>query len=72
MYLIWFDQVRLPKDSLLNKYCTIENDQYKQVGDQPMNIEVLGARLLTGRQVIAESALVSARVLHQKTEEYAK
>ena len=69
---VWFDQVRLPKDSLLNKYCTIENDQYKQVGDQPMNIEVLGARLLTGRQVIAESALVSARVLHQKTEEYAK
>ena len=70
---VWFDQVRLPKNALLNKFCEIDdNNQYKQVGDEKMRIEVIGQRLLTGRQCIAEAALLSARVLHMKTEEYAK
>ena len=70
---VWFDQVRLPKSALLNKFCEIDdNNQYKQVGDEKMRIEVIGQRLLTGRQCIAEAALLSARVLHMKTEEYAK
>ena len=34
--------------------------------------QVIGQRLLTGRMAIAESALVSCRVLHMKTEEYAR
>jgi hypothetical protein len=37
-----------------------------------MRIEVIGQRLLTGRQCIAEAALLSARVLHMKTEKYAQ
>ena len=37
-----------------------------------MRIEVIGQRLLTGRIAIAEAALYSARVLHMKTEEYAR
>jgi acyl-CoA oxidase len=65
-------QVKLPKDAILNKFADIENDQYKQVGEERMRLEVIGQRLLTGRLCIAEAALVSARVLHQRTETYAK
>lgn len=68
---VWFDQVRLPKDALLNKFCDIEEDQYVQTGAERMRIEVIGQRLLTGRMAIAEAALYSARVLHMKTERYA-
>jgi acyl-CoA oxidase len=69
---VWFDSVRLPKSSLLNKFADIKNDEYVQVGDEPMRIEVIGQRLLTGRQCIAEAALLSARVLHMKSEKYAQ
>ena len=37
-----------------------------------MRLEVIGQRLLTGRMAIAEAALISAKVLHMKTEEYAR
>ena len=37
-----------------------------------MLCQVIGQRLLTGRMAIAEAALVSCRVLHMKTEEYAR
>jgi acyl-CoA oxidase len=69
---VWFDQVRLPNDALLNKFCKIENNEYVQVGEERMRIEVIGQRLLTGRLAIAESALYSARVLLMKTEKYAQ
>eukprot|EP01134_Creolimax_fragrantissima_P001952 CFRG1952T1 len=69
---VWFDHVKLPKSSLLNKFADIVDDKYVQVGKERMRIEVIGQRLLTGRQAIAEAALYSARVLHMKTEEYAK
>lgn len=42
-----------------------------QVGSERMRIEVIGQRLLTGRLAIAEAALVSARCLLMKTEQYA-
>ena len=41
-------------------------------GDEKMRIEVIGQRLLIRRQCIAEAAILSARVLHMKTEAYAK
>ena len=69
---VWFDHVRLPKSALLNKFCDVVDNKYVQVGEEKMRIEVIGQRLLTGRQCIAEAALLSARVLHMKTEEYAK
>lgn len=69
---VWFDHVRLPKSSLLRKFADIQDNKYVQTTDEKMRIEVIGQRLLTGRQAIAESALMSARVLHMKTEEYAK
>ena len=69
---VWFDNVRLPRNALLNKFADIdENNQYVQVTNERMRIEVIGQRLLTGRIAIAEAALFSARVLHMKTEEYA-
>jgi len=65
---VWFDHVQLPRDALLDKFCTIDDEgNYRQVGDEPMRIEVIGQRLLTGRLVIAEAAVIAARVLHMKT-----
>jgi len=46
--------------------------EYVETTSQEMTIEVLGQRLLTGRQAIAEAALLSSYVLHQKTEKYAE
>lgn len=69
---VWFDKVHLPKDSLLNKFADIVDNQYVQVRDEKMRIEVIGQRLLTGRMAIAEAALYSARVLHMKTLKYAQ
>jgi acyl-CoA oxidase len=69
---VWFDQVRLPKQSLLNKFADIENNQYVQKREERMRIEVIGQRLLTGRLAIAEAALISCRVLHMRTEKYAR
>lgn len=69
---VWFDKVRLPKSALLNKFCDIQDNKYVQTTDQKMRIEVIGQRLMTGRQAIAEAALVCARILHMHVEQYAK
>ena len=55
---VWFDQVRLPKNALLNKFADIRDNEYVQVGSEKMRIEVIGQRLLTGRLAIAEAALI--------------
>lgn len=66
---VWFDQVKLPRSALLNKFADIDarKGEYVQVGEERMRIEVIGQRLLTGRVAIAEAALVSARALHLRT-----
>ena len=69
---VWFDQVRLPKEALLNRFADIRDDQYVQTTAERMRIEVIGQRLLTGRLAIAEAAISSCRVLHMRTEEYAR
>jgi acyl-CoA oxidase len=69
---VWFDQVKMPKNALLNKFADIQDNEYVQTGEEKMRIEVIGQRLLTGRIAIAEAALISSRVLHMRTEEYAK
>jgi acyl-CoA oxidase len=69
---VWFDHVALPKDALLNRFADIVDGKYVQTGDERMRIEVIGQRLLTGRQAIAEAALVCARTMHLKAEAYAK
>jgi acyl-CoA oxidase len=69
---VWFDQVKLPKTALLNKFADIVDNAYVQTTADKMRIEVIGQRLLTGRMAIAEAALVCCKVLHMKTEEYAR
>mmetsp|Transcript_7976 Transcript_7976/g.9481 ORF Transcript_7976/g.9481 Transcript_7976/m.9481 type:complete len:514 (+) Transcript_7976:131-1672(+) len=69
---IRFDDVFTPSFSLLNRFCDIVNGRYIQVGDEPMRIEVIGQRLLTGRLAIAESALVAVRQLFLKSRKYAE
>ena len=70
---VWFDGVQLPHGALLARFATVDaaTGAYEQCGDEPMRLEVIGQRLLTGRLAIAEAALVSARVLFAKTEAYA-
>ena len=70
---VWFDSVELPRDALLEKFAVMDpgTHEYVQTTSQAMTIEVLGQRLLTGRQAIAEAALLSSYVLHKKTEAYA-
>lgn len=67
-----FDHVRLPKSALLNRFAEVRDDAYYQTGTERMRIEVIGQRLLTGRQAIAEAALVMARVIHSKALTYAQ
>jgi len=69
---VWFDRVKLPKDALLNRFSDMRDNEYVQTGEERMRIEVIGQRLLTGRMAIAEAAVLCSRVLHMKTEEYAK
>jgi acyl-CoA oxidase len=68
---IKFDNVRVPSNGLLKKFCKIENGVYTQTGKETMRIEVIGQRLLTGRLAIAESAIVSVRQLFIKAKKYA-
>jgi acyl-CoA oxidase len=50
---VWFEHVKLPKEALLNRFADIdEHGEYVQLGKERMRIEVIGQRLLTGRQVV--------------------
>jgi acyl-CoA oxidase len=74
---ISFDRVRIPHESLLDRFCTVQPEAnggrggYVQRGDERMRIEVIGQRLLTGRMCIAQSALVLARTLFSNVQTYA-
>ena len=70
---VTFDRVPLPRSALLNKFADISPEgAYVQVDpNEKMRIEVIGQRLLTGRMVIAQAALLCARTLHMRTEAYA-
>jgi len=68
---IHFDKVFVPRTGLLNRFADMVNGEYVQVGEEPMRIEVIGQRLLTGRLAIAESAITMVRQLLLKTKTYA-
>ena len=68
---VWFNDVWMPRDALLNRFADVRGDEYVQVGSERMRLEVIGQRLLTGRLAIAESALVSARCITMLTKKYA-
>jgi len=65
-----FNNLYLPKESMLRRFCDIQNDKYIQTTKEPMRLEVLGQRLLTGRLAIAESAVVFARNMYDITKSY--
>jgi len=67
---ISFQNVWLPKDSLLSRYGYIENDQYVQRQKGIRTMDMIGQRLYTGRTVIARSALVFTRMLYASTQQY--
>jgi len=66
-----FDNVFAPRSALLNRFCEVRDGRYAQVGTEPMRIEVIGQRLLTGRLAIAEAAIVGVRAFFVKTRAYA-
>ena len=65
-----FDNVEVPKDALLNKYCDIVDDEYhlKIPGMRPF--EMIGQRLYTGRIAVAQAALEYRKELFAKTKNY--
>ena len=65
-----FDNVEVPKDALLNKYCDIVDDEYhlKVAGMRPF--EMIGQRLYTGRIAVAQAALEYRKELFAKTKNY--
>eukprot|EP00798_Chlamydomonas_sp_ICE-L_P017892 gene17892-24284_t len=68
---IQFDNVRLPKSAMLNRYVDITADnKYVQLMKGVPNIDMIGQRLYTGRIVIAESAVVFAKTLFSTTKAY--
>ena len=68
-----FSAVFVPRSAMLDKFAAIDDEgRYVQVGAEPMRIEVIGQRLLTGRLAIAESAVVAVRQLFLKTQSYAE
>lgn len=67
---IEFKNVRLPKNSLLNRYADVIDNKYVQKVANIRNMDMIGQRLFTGRMVIAQSALVFARTLFKKTKAY--
>jgi len=67
---ISFDGVRLPKSSLLNKYCDIVDNKYVAlVQDRPV-FHMIGQRLFTGRVAVAQAALEFTKALFHTAEEY--
>ncbi|CAJ1368013.1 unnamed protein product [Effrenium voratum] len=62
---IAFNQVWLPKDSLLDKYAAIENGEYVQRQKGISNMDMIGQRLYTGRQKLVHSFIcLTASLFH--------
>lgn len=69
---IKFDQVKLPKNALLNRYADIEGSEYVQkVKGMPV-FHMIGQRLFTGRVAVAQAALMFRKKLFEMTKEYAE
>lgn len=67
---IAFDNVRLPKSSLLNRYADIVNGEYVQKVKGLPVFHMIGQRLFTGRVAVAQAALQFRRRIFDMTKEY--
>lgn len=67
---IRFANIWLPRSALLDRFGGIEGGEYVQRKAGTSNMDMIGQRLYTGRQVIAASALIFARNLYATTRKY--
>merc|ERR1712166_282789 len=68
---IQFDNIELPKNAMLNRYCDISADNtYLQKVKGIKSFDMIGQRLYSGRTVIAASTLVFTRTLFTSTKQY--
>ena len=68
---IHFNNVRLPKSSMLNRYADIDSSgQYVQKIKGIRTMEMIGQRLFSGRVAVAQAALEFRRKLFEMTKNY--
>lgn len=68
---IKFDQMRVPRSSLLSGYVSVSKDgEYERCGENIKPFEMIGQRLYTGRVVVAQAALAYCRQLFKVTKGY--
>ena len=65
-----FDNLRVPKASLLNRFGSIVDDVYVPVAEGIRTMDMIGQRLFTGRVAVAQAALTFARKLFDSTRAY--
>lgn len=67
---ICFENVWLPKDSLLSRYSYVEGNEHHLRQKGIRTIDMIGQRLYTGRAVISRAAVVFTRTLYANTRAY--
>jgi len=67
---IHFDNVILPKNSLLNRFADIVDNKYVNKVNNISPIQIFGQRLFTGRVAVAQASLEFFRQVFTKTKEY--
>jgi len=67
---IHFDNVTLPKSSMLNRYAEIEEDGEYTLKSKVRPFDMIGQRLYTGRIAVGQAALEYRRQLYKQTKEY--
>lgn len=67
---IKFENVRLPKDNLLNRYADVIDGKYVQKQEGIRTMEMIGQRLFSGRVAVAQAALMFGKELYAMTKSY--
>lgn len=67
--VLQFNEIQLPYDSLLDKYVSIEAEEYKAVGGKFSFMKVL-SRLISGRLCIASAAWAAVNSIFDEAKEY--
>ena len=67
---IHFTDFRLPKEALLRRFGTIENDEFVQLQSGVRVFDQIGQRLFSGRIAVAQAALEFQEGLFAATKEY--
>ena len=65
-----FDNVKVPKQSLLNRYGDVIDDEYVPAVKGVRTMDMIGQRLFTGRVAVAQAALIFAAKLFADTRRY--